>query len=130
MNRIIEIHDSTLGGMDADGPDLILQLTPAYVHSSEGRPGVDPGSGWLQNVAIVIRAATVETSPPRLPCSLSDGNLCSGETVWENSIPLPYSTVAQVSLRARTEYGESLVVHGLGAEVLPHGEPRYLEDFP
>lgn len=130
MNRGIEIHDSTLVAIEPVGRDVALLLAPAYMHCSEGRPGVDPGSGWLQDTTLFIREAVVESSPSRLPCTLSDGAFSIGESSWENGIPLPLEATGSVSLSAVTEDGDSLAIHGLGAEAVLHGEPRYLEHFP
>ena len=130
MNRMVEIHDSTFAGIEAVGRDVVLHFAPAYVHCSEGRPGVDPGSGWLQDVGLVIREATVESLPSRFPCSLSDGCLSVGGAVWENGIPLPLASSGPASFSATTEDSESLVVRGVGVEAVTRGEPRYVEPFP
>jgi hypothetical protein len=128
---LIEIHDSTLSGIESVGRETHLLLSPAYVHRSEGRPGVDLGTGWLQEVAVIIREAVVESSPSRLPCWLSDGALSVGDKAWENAIPLPLDgRIGPVSLRAVTEHGEPVVVRGAGIEVVPRGEPRFVEEVP
>src|SRR3954447_25869367 len=88
LNNAVEIHDSTLAGVNNRGRDVVVRLVPAYVHCSEGRPGIDPGSGWLQDIDLVFRDAVIESLPSQLPSSLSDGDLCTGEGRWENGIPL------------------------------------------
>ena len=130
MNREVELHDSTLAGIEAVGRDVVIRLAPAYVHHSEGRPGIDPGSGCHQDIDLVIREAVTESSPSRLPCWLSDGALSIGEATWENAIPLPLAASGAVSFSAVTAEGESLVVRGTSAEALPRGEARYVEPFP
>ncbi len=130
MNRMVEIHDSTFAGIEAVGPDVVVRLAPAYVHHSEGRPGVDPGSVWLQDVDLIIRQAAIESSPSRFPGWLSEGILSIGEAIWENVIPLPLTAPGVVSFSADTGEGETLVVRGMDAEALPRGEPRYVEPFP
>jgi hypothetical protein len=89
MNSEVEIHDSTLASITPDGRDLVLCLAPAYVHRSAGRPGIDQGSGWLQDIDLVISEAVVESSPSGFPVNLSDGSFSDGEVRWDNSIPLP-----------------------------------------
>jgi hypothetical protein len=67
VNSIVEIHDSELAGTTLIGRDLALRLEPAYVHRSAGRPGIDRGSGWLQDIDLVISEANVESLPAELP---------------------------------------------------------------
>jgi len=45
MNREIEFHDSTLKEIQAAGEFISIILDKAYVHSSEGIPGYDEGTG-------------------------------------------------------------------------------------
>jgi hypothetical protein len=130
VNRRIEVHDTTLAGISYQGRDLRVHLAPAYVHASEGRPGLDPGSGWLQDVDLIVSEAVVESSPSRLPAWLSDGTFSAGEIVLENEVPFPLAVPGPVRLRFVTGHGESLAVAGAGASALPRGEPRYLEEFP
>jgi hypothetical protein len=130
MNSVLEIHDSALAGVERNGRDMVLRLAPGYLHRSEGRPGIDPGSGWLQDIDLVIRGAIIASLPSGLPCVLSDGALSVNGEDWDNAIPLPLEVSGAVSLSLTTSSGESLVVRGSGAEVVPRGEPRYIEPFP
>jgi hypothetical protein len=130
MNSEVEIHDSTLASVTPDGHDLVLCLAPAYVHRSAGRPGIDQGSGWLQDIDLVISEAAVESLPSEFPVDLSDGSFSVGEVRWDNSIPLPLTVSGTVSLAAVTCRGEFLAVRGTGATAVTRGELRYLEEFP
>ena len=130
LNSQVEIHDSTLAGLTPVGRDLILRLAPAYVHRSTGRPGINPGSGWLQDLDLVVSEAVVESSPSGFPSDLSDGSFSVGEVRWDNTIPLPLAVSGVVSLTAMTVRGERLVIRGTGASVVTRGELRYLEEFP
>ena len=131
MNSAVELHDSTLAGIEPFGPDVVvLRFAPAYVHRSEGEPGVDPGSGWIRDIDLVIIGAAVESRPAELPCGLADGALALGETCWDNVIPMPLAFSGAVSLSAITCGGELLVVRGSGVTVVPRGEPRHVERFP
>ena len=129
MNRQIELHDSTLESIVRMGPDLLLRLRPAYVHRSEGRPGIDPGSGWLQDIDLILREGVAEALPSEFPFDLESGSFEAGEDRWENSIPLPLSTSATARLAAVTTRGARLEVRGAGASAVRRGEPRYVEEF-
>lgn len=130
MNRAVELHDSVLADIEAVGGDVTLRRAPAYIHASEGRPGVDPGSGWHQAVTLVLRVAVVESAPSRWPCSLSHGTLSAGGAIHENCIPLPLACSGAASLSAVTEAGVSLRVRGSSVEVVPRGEATFVELFP
>ena len=130
MNSALEIHDSNLAGIELAGHDAVLHLDDAYIHRSEGRPGIDPGSGWLQDIDLVISGAVVESLPSGLPRALTGGALSVAASAWDNLIPLPLAVSCAVSFSVVTTSGETLLVRGSGAEVVPRGEPRYLEPFP
>lgn len=130
MNSIIEIHDSTLASISFVGHDLVLCLSPAYVHQTAGRPGIDQGSGWVQDINVVFSEAVVEFSPLEIPCGLSERTLSVGEIHWDNGIPLPLAVSGEVSLTAITCQNERLVVRGTGASAVTLGALRYVEEFP
>jgi hypothetical protein len=48
LSRAIEIHDSTLDGLSVERRVAVLRFAHAYIHQSEGTPGVAPGTGWSQ----------------------------------------------------------------------------------
>jgi hypothetical protein len=130
LNSEVEIHDSKLGGITPDGRDLVLRLEPAYVHRSAGRPGIDQGSVWRQDIDLVISEAVVETLPSELPVKLSDGSFSVGEVRWDNAIPLPLAVTDAIALDAVTSRGEPLAVRGTGASAVTRGALRYVEEFP
>jgi hypothetical protein len=48
QSQAIEIHDSTLDQINLESGDAVLHFPLVYIHSSEGRPSIDAGSGWTQ----------------------------------------------------------------------------------
>jgi hypothetical protein len=44
---------------EQDG-SIVVKLRPAYIHRSDGVPGIDPGSGWVQDAVIELRRRIVE----------------------------------------------------------------------
>ena len=130
LNSEIELHDSTLDSVEMVDRDLVIRVAPAYVHRSARRPGIDPGTGWVQDVDLVVFEAVVESLPSELPCWLADGTLVVGEATWDNTIPLPLAAVGDVFLSAITANSEHLVVRGEGIKAVPRGEPTYVEESP
>jgi hypothetical protein len=67
-SRKIEIHDSELMSFEVSDDHIILELSPAYIHMSDGRPGIDVGTGWIQNAVIRVRGEGILGSISELPC--------------------------------------------------------------
>lgn len=130
MNSLVEIHDSTLAAITFVDRDLVLRLAPAYLHRSSGQPGVDHGSGWLQDLDLVISEAVAGSLPLELPSDLWNGSISIDGTRWDNIIPLPLIALDAVSFTAVTNHGERLVVRGAGASIVIRGDMRYVEEYP
>jgi len=61
-NRAIEFHDSTFDSLERDGANVTLRFSEAYIHESNGEPGMAAGSGWVQEVRIHIGGASLSGS--------------------------------------------------------------------
>lgn len=129
MNRLIEIHDSTLGAVVAHGTDVEVHFSPAYVHASEGKPGVDRGTGWTQHAVLHMRNGRIEQSPSDVPLTLMDGDLIVGGDRHDNTIPIPFDTMKRVQLLANGPNDQVVRVSGDGAELKMIGSPKYVEEF-
>lgn len=57
-NSIIELHDSRMTRIRSEGSAVVLELN-AYIHVSDGIPGVDAGTGWRQPIRMTIEGAVV-----------------------------------------------------------------------
>jgi hypothetical protein len=85
-NIAIEIHDSGLTGIRAEGSDVVLDLD-AYIHVSDGKPGVDSGTGWMRPVRITVRDAVVQRDFDGEVMWITDGVVRIDEHVFDNMIP-------------------------------------------
>jgi hypothetical protein len=129
LNEGIELHDSTLGEVEQNGHEIALHLTPAYIHKSAGEPGVAPGSGWTQNVVLVILGGILEGALPEMPCELTDGTLSVGRRAWKNVIPLPLECGGDVKLALEVMWDGQLAITGEHIRATLLGEPEYVEEF-
>jgi hypothetical protein len=127
-NRAIELHDSVLAYVDLRNGQVEIGLLPAYVHSSTGVPGVDSGTGWVQNLAIVVENGGVEGQLPQLPCDLSGGTLAVAEHTSDNTLALPLDQSGNVELKLEVMWGGQIVVRGTRILAILKGEPKYVED--
>ena len=130
MNEGFELHDSVVETVETTAETVVVRFRPAYIHRSEGRPGIDSGSGWLQDLDMFILGGVAESLPDAFPATLIDGFLSAGSSHWENLIPLTPGDGDPVRLSALTTEGETLAIAGRAAKVVSLGGANFLEAFP
>ena len=128
-NRNIEIHDSELKSVKVSDGHIILELSPAYIHMSDGRPGIDAGTGWIQNAVIRVRGDAIAGSMSQLPCNLWDGYLKVNGECSDNLIPIPLVASGDIELHFTSTGGESFWVRGDHITLELLDEPEYIEEF-
>ena len=128
LNSLIEIHDSVLTLVETQSKQVKLSIE-AYIHKSIGVPGVDPGTGWVQNVILTIEDGSFEGSIESLPYDLYDGTLQINGELMENEIPIPLDRNGQIVLSLVAKWsGDKLVARGTHIHLELLGEARYVED--
>lgn len=128
LHHIIELHDTKMVGLIEVGTQMILFLR-AYIHQSEGRPGWDAGSGWVQAVALTFTEGSLEGELPELPADIWEGSLIMADNVLRNYIPLPFIYRGDVALRIRLDNPADIVITGKQAVLTRIGEAVYVEEF-
>ena len=111
------------------GGEAILHFSELYIHESTGRPGIDAGTGWVQEALLSISDATVKGSFSKFPADLSNGHIMLGESILENEIPIPLSHKGTVELRLESWNDEVVSISGASARLELVGEPKYIEQF-
>src|SRR4051812_39422815 len=96
MNAAIELHDSNVKVTECSNGDFRIEFSGAYVHRSEGVPGVDPGTGHIQPAEIVFSSATWNGLSPECVGDISDGWVSVNGEV-STLIPLPSRNFGLVS---------------------------------
>lgn len=129
MNQEIEIHDSVIDRIVVSNAEAILHFKEVYIHRSDGKPGWDSGSGWVQEAQLRFRKASVEGKFSELPHDLHDGYLRLGETLLENAIPIPLDFSGEVELRIEG-WGEVMKVRAQHVRLELLGTAEYVEEFP
>ena len=136
LNRAIEIHDSELDEVTLEAGVAVLHFPHVYIHSSEGRPAIDVGSGWSQEAVIRIGNARVEgkfSQESREAYGghahyLSDGSLRIDGSVSDNLIPIPLDVQGDIELTLEC-WGDVVRVHGNSAQLELIGTAEYVEEF-
>ena len=135
-NRAIEIHDSALDQIGLENGVALLHFPQVYIHSSNGRPAVDAGSGWTQEAVIRIGNAQIEgkfSQESREAYGgyahyLSDGSLRINDSVSDNLIPIPLDVQGEIELTLEC-WGDVVCVRGNSARLDLIGTAEYVEEF-
>jgi hypothetical protein len=128
-NRAIEIHDSTLESLTVEVGHVVLSFSAAYIHQSDGRPGIDAGTGWIQHAVIRIRGEIANGSLAKLPCGLMSGYLELDGQESDNHIPIPLSFTGDVELALTSEFSETIKIRGNHIALGLLHDPKYVEKF-
>jgi hypothetical protein len=136
QNRIIEIHDSFVESIAVVDGVAVLHFASVYMHSSEGRPGIDDGTVWTQEAILRIEGAQIDGVFPKesreaydgFGHSLSGGSLRISGSVLENTIPMPLDVQDEVELSMEC-WGETVRVRGTSAKLEFVGTAKYVEEF-
>ncbi|OZB75671.1 MAG: hypothetical protein B7X37_01400 [Halothiobacillus sp. 14-55-98] len=116
----IELHDSRLSTIRRESAELILLLSPAYIHRD--------GKGWRQMAELAIAGGMGDFNASELPAHISDGTLKTVKGPYQNLLMLPLRDGGPVVLEVELESGAIIRVQGHAVEVRLFGEPEFIED--
>src|SRR5213083_245493 len=97
MNSALEFHDSRVSSITSDGTHLSMRFKAAYLHKSEGVPGVDEGTGWVQEGQLVFSNAKWQGSFEIGDGWLINGQLTAGSEKPRSMVPVPFAATDGVS---------------------------------
>jgi hypothetical protein len=129
MNSAIEIHDSVVDAISTVDGKALLYCSAVYIHKSFGKPGVDPGTGCVQQAKLTIVDAVIKSTLTLFPAELVRGYLRLGDSILANEIPIPLNFSGDAELRLESWNDQIILVSGRGAELELIDEPTYVEDF-
>ena len=118
----IELHDSVLAAIRNDRGSIRLSFSPAYIHRD--------GKGWIQNVDVIVNAATLAGTSFALPSDVADGTLRTKLGPYHNLLNIPFATTGPVELRLMMRCGADLTIKGSGISHIFIGDPTFVEVFP
>lgn len=129
MNSSIEIHDSVVDSVSNVDGKAVLYCSSVYIHKSLGKPGVDPGTGWVQQASLTIVDAVIKSTVALFPAELFGGYLRLGDEILDNEIPIPLNFSRDTELRLESWNDQIILVSGRRVELELIDEPTYIEDF-
>jgi hypothetical protein len=127
-NRVIELHDTCVEGIEQVHGRIVLRLS-AYLHESEGRPGIDRGTGWTLPARLVIENGRYDRPFVSHSLWVIDGHISIDDSLLDNCIPLPFDKRGRIRLFLAGAEGE-LAISGDRVYVEPMGPAVYVEEFP
>jgi hypothetical protein len=128
MNTGLEFHDSEVSLVEANVDSVRVLFSAAYVHRSEGTPGVDDGDGYVQAVELYIANATWKGTPEECVGKISHGDLfISGAPL--RLVPLPFEATDTVRLDLQFTNGATLSASGTPVRLRQLGEAQFVERF-
>jgi hypothetical protein len=128
MNAAIEMHDSECLAIERDGKVHGSVVLDAYVHRTEGEPGVTPGEGGVQRIRIRVAKMVIEGEVGDLPACIYEGSLNFERTVQDNMLPFPatYSEPVRISMMLSPD-ARVVVIAGSEISIEAEGEFKFVE---
>lgn len=135
-NRAIEIHDSAVDQITLEASVAVLHFPEVYIHSSEGRPAIDAGTGWTQEAVIRVSNAHIEGKFSQESRDayggyahyLSGGSLRINGSVSDNLIPIPLDVQGDIELTLEC-WGDVVRIRGNSVTAELIGTAVYAEEF-
>ncbi len=109
---------------------MAITFEGAYLHRSEGLPGSDDGTGWLQAGSLDFASASLLAKP-----EIGEGWIVDGFVEVDGAgelslIPVPFDVSGSVAARFVFNNGCVVQLQAEGARLTLKGEPRFVEIFP
>ncbi|MCB9925558.1 MAG: hypothetical protein H6822_25635 [Planctomycetaceae bacterium] len=130
MPSIIELHDSIVHACIAHGEDIVVHLSPAYLHRTTGHPGVDAGDVFTLDLDLKFSDAVIDEPFVDLPVQLADGRLSVGATCFDNAVPFPFNHSGFVTAEFVDCYGRVARITSRSLILRPASKEIFLESFP
>jgi hypothetical protein len=127
-NLCLEFHDSEVRSVEPREGSLTVTFSAAHVHRSNGRPGIDSGSGYVQSFEMQFLGATWHGPTTECVGRLSGGIVISNDKT-QSLIELPFSSSGPVSSELQFSNGSLLSVRAQKLVCGFTGEPNFVETF-
>jgi hypothetical protein len=128
MNSALELHDSEIHQITIFEDQLHLEFSSAYIHRSTGRPGIDAGSGYIQEAQIIFSNAICSGLSNECSGPLSDGFIRVDLDEFY-LIALPFNASGLICAEFVFSSGATLNVTAKAVTCSCLGEPTYVESF-
>jgi hypothetical protein len=128
MSKGIELYRSRVSHLVIQHGSVTIHFPHAYIYKAKGLPGRDPGSGWSQEVELILDEATIGPSNHLLPNMINDGYFEVDDERYE-VVPVPLGEHERGHLHLEFDDGGILDVTGSNPVIKLIGKAIPLEDF-
>ena len=132
LSSKIELHDSAVEKFSQENDCITLTFSAAYIHKSEGKPGIDPGTGWWQPLRMRFEAASYSGTLPDFPEEINTGILTINGQSYDNMLPTTLEAEGEIKLYLlfwmNGKYEFAITAQRVVLTLL--GEAEYVEEFP
>lgn len=128
MSKGLELYQSRVSHVNRDALRITIYFPHAYIYLAKGTPGRDPGSGWSQEVELLLDDVSITSATAHLPNMIDDGYLEVDGERYE-VIPLPLGEHETAHLHLTFSDGSQLDVAGKHPVIKLIGKAKRLEDF-
>jgi len=130
LNSAIELHDSKVEAITNLNGTIVVHFSSAYLHRSEGSPGVDAGTGWTQAVEMLFESAQISGRAPEFPCEIWNGEFAVEGRGQQGLISIPVCECSEGELNLQFDEIHSVCIRGKQPKLILLGSPRFIENFP
>lgn len=128
MSKGLELYQSRVSRVDREQGFVTIHFPHAYIYQAKGTPGRDPGTGWSQEVELLLDEALIDSATATLPNMIDDGYFeVDGERY--DVIPLPLGEHDTGHLHLTFADGGELDVAGKHPIIKLIGKAKRLEEF-
>ncbi len=129
MNCALEFHDCRVTSITSANGTISLNFSAAYLHKSEGVPGVDDGSGWVQEGKLEFVNATELGAVDIGEGWMVGGTLAvqSGEPM--SMLPVPFDAAGGVTATFTFNNGVDVHLTAEAAHLSLTGHAEFVEEF-
>ena len=128
MQSALEFHDSKIASVEQSGNSLILHFSSAYIHHSEGNPGVSSGEVFSQPALLEFTCASWSEWLPSQPEAISDGEIVvNGEAL--SLIPCKFQLSSPVKARFVLVSGRTVTISAASINLKLTGAAHWVESY-
>jgi hypothetical protein len=129
MNRALEFHDSILDDVCEVNNYISIKLNKAIIHISNGEPGVDAGSCWMQEVEIRLGNGVINKKPAIIPNEIDYGSITVNGIEYINVISADLESTGEIILSIRAFNDDELHIQADNIKINSSGDITYIQEF-
>jgi hypothetical protein len=128
MQSALELHDSKIASVEQSGSSLVFHFSSAYIHQSEGDPGVSSGEGFVQPALLEFLGASWSDGLPSQPEVISNAEIVVNGEVF-SLIPCNLQLDSPVQAKFIFVSGRTLTISAASASLKLTGTPHWVESY-